>query len=61
MDLLLDNITEAVEVYVPKSSTSSNSSCNTHGNFSMNRKLKEKIKKKERLQFKFRKTGNPNN
>ena len=53
--LLLDKITEAVEVYVQKRSTSSNSSCNTHGHFPMNRKLKEKIKKKESLQFKFRK------
>ena len=43
--LLLDNITEAVDVYVPKSYTSSNSLCNTHGNFLINGKLKEKIKK----------------
>ena len=46
MDFVTRQTTEDVEVYVPKRSTSSNSSCNTHEHFSMNRKLKENIKKK---------------
>ena len=45
--LLLDKITEAVAKYVPKGTSSSKSSRNTHGEFSTNRKLKEKNTKKK--------------